>query len=293
MLPTNKLQEYPKIAFALAFAFLLIGCESPTSTQNLDPGRFSVGTTVSYFSSTGEGVVSIAIEYDEFLSADRDIDLGKGDAIVISSGEHSTVITSAPNGFAKEPIMVDPSDTLKMQFTRGGDVLQSHEMTIDNRLFPNIEVDTIALNAMVQSVNALISYGIQTPYEVDLLSGHAFGYGALLARCTNDETMVELELGSFLMDRHRGLESRIALDESVLNQNVDASFLVFREIENLNSGIYQSCETNLYAYLNLQSNSEFVTYIADGEIDGGLSASLVSDPVSIRVDNTAIELIKN
>lgn len=217
----------------------------------------------------------------------------KTGSAVITSGEHPTKITTVPMGFTRKLINVDPISPLKMEFIRGNDVLQKYEMSINERLVPSIETDVTTLDSSAKSVNATISYGIQTPYE--LVRGTSFNYGALPKRCAAGEGVVELEFSSLLTDFYYGFNTYVGstLDEITLNPNIDATFLVFREKERLNSAEYLSYETNLYSYIELGKHSSFVTYTEEGVMTGDLQAVLLSEPVSIQVENTAIELIEN
>jgi len=280
-------------ALILLSVTLLFGCERPTTTQTLDPSSFNLGATITYHPSTGAGAVIIGIEYPAFLSTDSGLDLGRGDAIVITSGEHSTAITSVPMGFTRQSITIDPTRPLKLEFVRGNDVLQKYEMSIDERLFPRIEPDTTVLDSSVNGLNAAISFGIETPYE--LVGDTSFNYGALLTQCTTEDGMVELGRDSLLMDYSIGLNRSVGsvLDETTLNPNIDARFLVFAERENLNTAFYISCETNLFSYIELGGDSPLVTYFEEGDMEGNLRAVLISDPVSVRVENSAIGFIEN
>jgi len=86
-----------------SISLFLLGCTPPSSTENLDPENFGFYAEVNYFPATGEGDIGIFISYQYSLSQTTNLNLGKNDSVVITSGENKSVVKSIPGGDFRIP----------------------------------------------------------------------------------------------------------------------------------------------------------------------------------------------
>lgn len=277
---------------------LLVGCDSPTSTKNLEPDRFTFNAYVHYFPATGVGIVSIDLEYDAFLSSSTSLNLADSDAFFISSGENSVSITGSE---LSTPLVVDPSSELSIDFRRNDESLKKITVDVDASLFPSIETDVSSLNASVRQLNASLDFGVPLPYEIE--EGLRFGYGSMPLRCFGEETGLE-EIGdeSLLTGQYSSAEMFISspLEQNTVNPQINANRLIATQYQNLLvSGQYEYCDTLLYAVVHIAKPfdsetsgqtyaAEFASYFEEGNFDGNLFIRLVSEPVDLRIDRTSL-----
>lgn len=283
-------------AAIILVAMLLKGCSgSPSSSENLDLDSFSFVVDVGYFRSSGEGLLYIDLEYDAFLSPDTNIGLGRGDAFVITSGDYRTVVDSIPSGIARLPIKVDPSAELSVDFQRNGLSVKKIVATVSELLIPSITTDVSALDLNTISSNASLDFGIEIPHSIG--SGERFGYGAVPTGCYSESgDYTEFENVNVLGSSFGGAFIPIGsvLDESTLNPTIEASFFVLRENENLVSGVYKYCETILFTSValtrpNVTDTNSLLSYVEEGDANGGLKLRILSDPIMMSVDESALQ----
>lgn len=291
-------QKQAGLCFYLLITALLVGCESPSSTNNLESDRFSFYAYVHYYPATAEGIVSIDIEYDAFLSSPTSLSLGNGDAIIVSSGENSIAITG---GELSTPIIIDPSSELSVDFQRNSESLKKITANVNAGLFPSVESDVTSLNASAKQLNASLDFGIPLPYEIE--PGFRFGYGSMPVRCYGAEPGLE-EIGdqSLLTGQYSSAEMYITslLDANTVNPQIDANRLIATQYQNLlTSEFYEYCETQLYSVVHIARpfNSDtsdqtytasYASYSEEGDLDGDLFIRLVSEPVELLINRTSL-----
>lgn len=284
-------QKLVSFCLFLSVTAALVGCKPVTSTENLESDQFTFSAYVGYAPATGEGTVSIDIEYDEFLQSPISLSLGDGDAFVVSSGENTVTMTGSD--LMSVPMTIEPASEISVDYQRNGESLKRFIVNVDESLFPSIVSNLSILNGSSRQLNATLNYGILLPYQVE--TGIRFGYGLTPDFCFSEETGLE-RIGGISVER--SISS--PLDEATLNPQVSADRLIATQYkELLTSGLYEYCDMQLYSFVDIAKpfgsetsgqtfTTEYVSFFEEGDFDGRLSIRLVSEPVALQIDGTSL-----
>jgi len=297
-----SLGRFIQMTALFGVSLFLLGCSPPSSTEKLDPDRFTFNAFVNYFPATGEGVIGIDLSFDVLLSNPTTLNLGKGDSIVIVSGDNRTVVNSIPEGSEWLPISVDVGSELSVDFQRYGASLKKFTVMVDGQVLPTVESDVSTLDSSSRAINASFGFGIPLPHEIN--EGFTFGYGTTAPiRCYQEDVgFTEIDDRSALHDLFGFFESYISspLDETTLNPQLSANSLIawqYREL--LLSGVYDYCETQLFSFAALSGPyvlsqierpyiTEYASYSEQGDLPGALAVHLVSNPIVLQINRSSL-----